>query len=254
MLWRVAKSDVYLLGCIHFMNAEPVFFSRAVSAYKDARRVVVEADNSGQRDQSLIHLPPGKRLSHLIPLPLFGTLCRQWAEAKLPEDELEQCSPWWAGFRLGLTLAVSRGARSEWGIDGYVQASANTEGKPVFYLEDVNAGWRAFAAGPVEEQVKTLVHMSGEVFQTELVGMMAAWRARDQLFMERLLDHRYQNIPVTAEKLTADRNRAWLPHLRRLISDGEPTLVAVGALHLVGRAGVPALLSDVGLTTERVDD
>jgi uncharacterized protein YbaP (TraB family) len=59
------------------------------------------------------------------------------------------------------------------------------------------------------------------------------------------------------EILLGDRNRRWVKQLRPLLEDpalaGETVLVAVGALHLVGRDGLVALLRDEGFRAEPID-
>jgi uncharacterized protein YbaP (TraB family) len=58
--------------------------------------------------------------------------------------------------------------------------------------------------------------------------------------------------PVGFEKLITGRNRAWLPKLVQLAADGIPTLVVVGALHCVGKEGIPKLLEGQGSRLSRV--
>ena len=56
--------------------------------------------------------------------------------------------------------------------------------------------------------------------------------------------------PAAYRRLIVDRNRRWARVLARLAKRGGVTVVVVGAGHLVGPDGVPALLRARGLAVE----
>lgn len=47
------------------------------------------------------------------------------------------------------------------------------------------------------------------------------------------------------------RNRNWAAQIAQRIDNGENVFVAVGAAHMAGEGGVPALLRDMGHAVER---
>ncbi|MDD8022590.1 MAG: TraB/GumN family protein, partial [Paracoccaceae bacterium] len=58
-------------------------------------------------------------------------------------------------------------------------------------------------------------------------------------------------MELSEELLIATRNRAWLPVIEDALADG-PAVLAAGALHLSGEAGLLALLRADGFTITRL--
>jgi uncharacterized protein YbaP (TraB family) len=57
---------------------------------------------------------------------------------------------------------------------------------------------------------------------------------------------------VQSEALLAERNRRWLPQIERYLAGGG-AFVAVGLGHLLGGAGLPAMLAHAGYAVERTE-
>ena len=54
------------------------------------------------------------------------------------------------------------------------------------------------------------------------------------------------------EALLLARNRQWMPRIAALVREGKRPLVAVGAGHMLGAEGLPALLSARGFAVRRI--
>ncbi|MCR9095573.1 MAG: TraB/GumN family protein [bacterium] len=93
----------------------------------------------------------------------------------------------------------------------------------------------------------------------ELALLVEAWREADRA---TLLDQARAGVDELPELeavytlLLDDRNERWLVPLEAIARDparkGQTVLVAVGALHVVGDVGVPALLRKAGYTVNRI--
>ena len=59
--------------------------------------------------------------------------------------------------------------------------------------------------------------------------------------------------PELAQVLLYDRNRSWAAQIENLLSASERPLIAVGAGHLLGERGLPALLESRGYTVSRLE-
>jgi uncharacterized protein YbaP (TraB family) len=77
-------------------------------------------------------------------------------------------------------------------------------------------------------------------------AVVTAWHRGDTGQLERLLSEGFDKFPDLYRILTTDRNRRWLPRIEGMLHEKQDYLVIVGALHLVGRDGVVALLERQG--------
>jgi uncharacterized protein YbaP (TraB family) len=76
--------------------------------------------------------------------------------------------------------------------------------------------------------------------------LIEAWRNGNTDFLEQQLLAEIAKYPELYETIVADRNRNWVNTIDNLLGDDQDYLVVVGALHLVGEDGVPALLEARG--------
>jgi uncharacterized protein YbaP (TraB family) len=67
-----------------------------------------------------------------------------------------------------------------------------------------------------------------------------------------VVGYRWAEIQELEDTLLYVRNRAWIPQLEQMFADGNVAVV-VGAAHLHGHRGVPALLRAKGYTVTRVE-
>ncbi len=92
--------------------------------------------------------------------------------------------------------------------------------------------------------------MSGEQMREILTDMIAAWRAGDTAAIEALIAEQWLDDPRLVgfhEAILGERNRRMAQTIERRAGAGDATwFVVVGAAHLVGDDGVPALLAAAG--------
>jgi hypothetical protein len=81
--------------------------------------------------------------------------------------------------------------------------------------------------------------------------MVAAWRAGDERGLERSLEEDFGDYPELAERLIYERNSRWASQVEGMLGGDEDVLLVVGAMHLVGERGLPALLAKRGLSVKR---
>lgn len=79
-----------------------------------------------------------------------------------------------------------------------------------------------------------------------------AWRRGDLSEAEAEDRATRRHYPALHERLLVDRNRAWVPRIDAMLGEPGAAFVAVGALHLVGEASVPACLAAAGLPAVRL--
>ncbi|MGB3802460.1 MAG: TraB/GumN family protein, partial [Sphingopyxis granuli] len=85
------------------------------------------------------------------------------------------------------------------------------------------------------------------------VGALAdAWSRGDVAALEAVINADVEAVPAARKAILTDRNRRWSAWVKRRMDRPGTLLVAVGAGHLIGPEGVPALLEADGLTVTRV--
>ncbi len=82
--------------------------------------------------------------------------------------------------------------------------------------------------------------------------LLDAWTGGDPAAIERAYNDAFADAPALRMALVEQRNRAWADELTRRAAGPGTMFIAVGAGHLVGPAGLPALLSARGFRVARV--
>ena len=258
LLWRVGAGDApasHLYGTLHLDDEAAKAFAPTVrSALAGARlfRPELRSDPvSGRTFAAATRLPPGPGLRALIGDALFERIALLFAtQYRLPPQAADRLKPW-AAF-----LQLSQPARAPVEtVDAALEALARGYGKPVEPLESVEEQIAAVESIPRASQLELLAAQAERHAEAmaaldelkrlylaeDLAGLArhqqaladaagaAVRRAIDDL-MEHLLFRRNERI---AAALESDLKRGGV-------------FVAIGALHLHGERGLPALLARSG--------
>jgi uncharacterized protein YbaP (TraB family) len=256
MLWQVANSGLSLLGSVHVLDVPALPLSAAAgAAFEFATRVLFEHDLAQAPDVSFAQLAPSESLSSLIPASLHASVedrCRDWS---MNMENASHLQPWLVAIALSLKTAALAGMDPANGVDKNLLPLARAQGKRVEFLEDAAGALKNFANAPMVEQLKMLSLAAEDVpsgidFFKRLIGGWKAGRADLVLWCAK---ERVAQMPVMFGCLIEGRNRAWLPRLRALATESQPTLVVAGAMHMVGPTGLPTMLRDIGHEVIAVD-
>jgi uncharacterized protein YbaP (TraB family) len=85
-------------------------------------------------------------------------------------------------------------------------------------------------------------------FASEMVGL---WRTGAAPGLQQLLFKTIDQHPDVRDRMLAQRNHAWAGKIEDLIRKGEPALVIVGVMHLIGPGSVVDLLQARGYRVEQ---
>jgi len=158
---------------------------------------------------------------------------------------------------ISMQPALSRGASVEKGADATITRAARADAKRVRAFETLEDEARMFASLPEGSEVRYLTDVIRErsrgprlrlPFQP--ATLEAAWLA-GALGPGQLGQMRTEN-PALYDAFLKRRNQAWADKLSAEMAGSGIELVNVGALHMVGPDGLPALLAARGFKVVRI--
>ncbi|HKY00864.1 MAG TPA: TraB/GumN family protein [Steroidobacteraceae bacterium] len=261
-LWKVTGGDntVWLFGSVHLLPEGGFAIGNALGkAIDGAERVCLEIDPSGQDEAATTSVtlaravdPEGRDLFEL--LGADADKVREAAgKAGVPLDALAMFEPWFAGLTVSLMAIQAHGYDVQHGVEQIIQAEASKAGKPSCGLETLDGQLGMLDSLPGKLQNEILLQALEEADDIEaLIGpMLDAWRRGDEAGLEKSLEEDFEGYPELAEALIYRRNARWAEQVSDMLAGDDDVLVVVGAMHLVGERGLPALLEKRGYEVER---
>ena len=259
-LWTVhgPKATVYLLGSIHVLPKNMQWRTPAIDAAMNASDVFVfeipmDDAQQKQRVQAFIAqnglLPAGMALPSMLNADERQDYSAAVAMAHVPAENLTPMRPWLAALTLQAGLVLQQHLSPEDGLDRQVYAWASK--KP-------GASFRAFET--IEQQLKLLMPQDQSLEMqefdadlkemlketTEVRDLIAAWSKGDVKTLNDISNAGFKDNPRAEKVLFEDRNRAWVVQVKQMLAENHTFFVTVGAGHLAGPKGVPALLRHEG--------
>jgi len=260
-MWRVSDGDsqVFLFGTLHALKPGEAWRTPLYDAVlARAGTVWFEADlQSGDPDtlRLLVQrygVDPDRPLSRKLGATDLGALARQTDLARV--DHLR---PWAAALMLSMQPALAKGASVDKGADLTITRAARAESKRVRTFETLEDQARMFASLPEASEVRYLTDVVRERSRGPRLrlpfkpaSLEDAWAA-GTLGPGHIADMRAEN-PALYEAFLKRRNEAWADRLTDEMAGSGIELVNVGAFHLIGDDGLPALLAARGFRVERV--
>jgi hypothetical protein len=262
-VWTVhgPHAEVVLFGSVHLLpggldwrspaleqalaHADDIWFELPLdqATDDDARRLTLREGVLPRGDSLWAHLTASQR----------DRIQRAAAGVGVAPDALKPLRPWMAELALSVAEDARAGALAAEGVEARLQADAPPSARR-HALETVRQQVAFLASAQLGDQIASLDETAQEMIADgDLYSRIVRdWMAEDMAGLQRdALDRLAATAPATYRRLIVERNRRWARLLARVARDGHGlTLVVVGAGHLVGPVGVPALLRADGL---RVD-
>lgn len=258
-LWEVTGprgEQGWLFGTIHALP-EPVEWRspKIDAALKAADRLVLEIGNAddpaavGKVFARLSHTPGqppvGQRVAPAMRQPLEALM----AKGGLGPRRFDDVETW------AVAITLSQAAASEmdgsYGIDRAVMQAA--AGKPVAELEGTESQLGIFDSLPETEQRDLLAGVVREASDVRMQDRLGkAWSLGDMAAIEAQTHAGILADPELRAALLVKRNAAWADKIGAMLGSGGKPFVAVGAAHMAGPDGLPALLAAKGYTVTRI--
>lgn len=155
---------------------------------------------------------------------------------------------WAAALTLARNGAGPDDARN--GVDRAVIAEA--KGRPVVELEGAARQLGLFDALSEQDQRALLGAIVKEADEPEH-DLSADWRKGDMTAIAEETRTGLLAVPDLRDVLFTERNRRWTVTIAAAVRSGHKPFVAVGAAHMAGADGLPAMLARQGFTVTRVE-
>lgn len=273
-----AGSEVTLVGTLHL--PDPRFASleeRLAPILAGASALLVEAGPDEEAQLKARMGQPGSpmfstgpTLPERLPEAEWMHLAAELTARGIPPFLGAKMEPWFLSTMLAVSPCqlqeLNRGGE---GLDARLITSAEAQGIAVRALEPWDTIFRLFGEMTDEEEITGLrvaLLQAGQADDmtytlTELYfqgRIRLIWEIGAELARELAPEVGLSAEDVDAQLAEADelllvgRNRDWIAPIEAAAAEG-PVLVAVGALHLVGRDGVLAMLENRGWAITRLD-
>jgi uncharacterized protein YbaP (TraB family) len=261
-LWQVTggESTVYLFGSVHLLPEGGFSIGGALArALEESERVCMEIDQDAQSEAESTSVtlaravdPEGRSLFDL--LGSDADRARDAAEeAGIPLEALAMFEPWFAGLTVSVMALQANGYDVQHGVEQIIQAEARKDGKSGCGLETLDGQLGMLDALPADLQAEILLQALDEAEDVDALikPLLDAWRDGDEAGLEKSLEDDFEGYPELADVLIYERNARWAEQVSEMLQDGDDVLVVVGAMHLVGERGLPALLEKRGFRVQR---
>ncbi len=274
--WIATKGDrrIHIVGTQHSGDSRLRAMMRNLrSVIKGADAVLLEvgssqlatSDQKLQANPSLVFLANGQKINQMMTDQEWVLLSKAAASAGLRPEITARMQPWLLSILISRSGCGGRGIASYAGLDDRIERTAIRARVPIGSLEDVLDGFRALSSQDLRDQLRLLqldlvstVNFDDQIVtQTEAYfnGTLSEARIIQKWTLYRDVDISRPEVARLLRQWEARildrRNRAWIPVI--LGSKAKTLVVAVGALHLPGRAGVLNLLKSKGFTLVRAE-
>ena len=257
-LWHVKGpvGEVYLLGSIHLLPRNIDWHTPAIKTAMTKANVFVFEVSTDETAQGRIReliaqlgmLPPGQSLRNMLPPPAREDFDAAIKSAGLPSDIVDHEKPWLVSLQLLVAEGTARHYSADAGVDHAVMAAAAKAHKPTRFFETIDQQLRLLAGSDdklqIEEFATDLKNYRKD--DDDLAPMIAAWSEGKADKLAALMNSELADQPEVKKALLTDRNQRWAMQIQTMLREKRVFFITVGAGHLAGPDGVPALLRTAG--------
>ncbi|MBV9330082.1 MAG: TraB/GumN family protein [Alphaproteobacteria bacterium] len=195
-------------------------------------------------------LPPGESLRGALSGPILPKYDLALAELNVSPGYVDRLQPWLASMVLETAQFFRSDARALNGVDVQVYAMANAMHRKTQGFETLEQ--QLALIGPEEQKAgmfeldRTLDEALSGNQARKFDALVVAWEHGDVGAIEREADTDFARDPSLKKSLLDDRNARWASELKPMLEQPHTYFVTVGAAHLAGPQGLPALLRNQG--------
>ena len=263
--WRVIDSDTEMLlfGSVHMLPPHVEWRTAPLeAALASADLVAFEILTPETEDEEQAMYAPlvgymfaQQPLHEVLTPATWARLEAFLASHEIPAVAFSQLRPWAAAMMLDLAVSESAGSESELGVDTLLERSlAPGQRKealdtPALLLATIQS-LAAYGDAEAESLLNETLDWYEELDDQPDWSLEEAWAAGDTDSIGGYVAEMKAEAPLLYKALMTDRNTAWMPALQRMMETETRVVVIVGAAHMAGPDGLPALLRAAGYTVE----
>lgn len=262
-IWKASDedSDVWLFGSVHVLEEgtrwktqtlEEILDSAAWFYYETPTDAEAQAEIAQLIGRYGVELG-GKKLTDYLDEEQTELLSRVAADLGVPLSSLQQLKPWLANLTLQIMFLQKSGYQPGAGVELSLAPLTPDEQERFFETAEEQIGF--FTGLSEEASVDALVAALHQVEEQPKLfdKLVDAWEAGDLETLNALFNDAMKEAgPEVYQALVVSRNEAWVEEILAMMAGEDDALITVGAGHMVGEAGVPALLEAEGITVERI--
>jgi uncharacterized protein len=264
LLWRADRDGrtSWLYGTIHLGRAEWVRPGPTVQkALEQSDALALELDARDPATMRAMAQPADPALvARLLSGERAQRLARQNEAACVPSGTMAGLQPILQVTALAGLVARADGLYPEFGVDETLAVSARNNSKPVFALESAASQLKMLTGDSEAEEAEqidaALDELESGQLRTQMKELAEVWARGDADKLGRYSEWcNCVNTPAERrlmKRLLDDRNPGLADGIERMHAGGRRVFAAVGALHMVGPQGLPALLAARGFTVAAV--
>jgi hypothetical protein len=263
-LWAVRSNSAtaYLFGSIHLLPPNIEWRSAPVAQAISASDVFVfEAplgDSGKQQTVAFVQangmLPADTALPSLLDETSRKDFRRALELSHTPPESVVHLRPWLAAVVMETRIIESMHYSPDSGVDKQVWNYATAQNKQIETLETVDEQLNFLKpkdkALEVEEFDASLKEVGTDA--NEVGTLVDAWADGRMREVSRLMNAGLASTPGAMKLLIDDRNARWVMRISSMLAQHRTYFITVGAGHLAGPRGLPALLAARGYKVEQI--
>lgn len=263
LLWRVTKGGhaSYLYGTLHVGRAEWMAPGPMVQrALQETDTLALELDPLDESVQREMAEGMARAKTYPLPAALRSRLLQALQAQCLPTDTVNQAAPEMLVYTLSTLVGRRDGLEPGYGSEILLSLLGHGSGRSVVSLETVALQLKTLLAHDAAE-AETVVReglddLESDRVHTVLLKSARVWENGELAELERYTQWcQCADTPLDKKlmrRLLDDRNPGLAKRIDQLHAQGQKLFVAVGATHMTGAIGIPALLARRGYQVERV--
>ncbi|MFC4291384.1 TraB/GumN family protein [Sphingorhabdus arenilitoris] len=265
-LWKVTSNkpgagSAYIFGTVHALPAGTDWQGPALDrAIDDSLSLVTEVTGLDDKQTSaaiFAHmgitrgLPP---LDKRVSADLADELDKAAGKIAAPAHAMNAMETWAAALTIASSMSSGLGLNSASGVEAILQMRFKAMDRPHSGLETITQQFGYFDTLPESEQrlMLSAILRDYDDARADMQLLLDRWMRGD---VDALLEGTETGImasPRLRAVLLDNRNRNWAEQAATMIDAGRRPFIAVGAAHVAGQGGLPALLSAKGYRVERI--